>query len=242
MTYGDSAEGAGGADGGAASHTALVPYALPDRPAAAVLLLHGGRAEGLEPPTRWNLPGARMRPFVRAIGRATAGHCIALAGVRYRHRGWNGDRQDAARDAWRALEALRGRAGTVPVVLVGHSMGGRAALRVAGHPLVGGVVGLAPWCPAGEPVGQLAGRRLVLLHGDRDRVTDPAASLVLADRARAAGALACHLTVPGGDHAMLRDAGTWHATTARVVAGLLRLAPLPPDVASALAATGAGKE
>ncbi|MGW3246845.1 alpha/beta hydrolase [Streptomyces sp. NPDC001070] len=232
MTYGDER-------GDGAPRPALVPYALPERPRAAVLVLHGGRAEGLEPPPPWNLPGVRMRPFVRAIGRATAGHDVALAGVRYRHRGWNGDREDAARDALRALEALRQRAGDVPVVLVGHSMGGRAALRVAGHPLVGAVVGLAPWCPAGEPVGHLTGRRLVLLHGDRDRVTDPAGSLTLADRARAAGALACHLMVPGGDHAMLRGAGTWHTLTARLVAGLLRLRPLPPEVADALTAPAA---
>ncbi|MYX32164.1 MULTISPECIES: alpha/beta fold hydrolase [unclassified Streptomyces] len=231
MTYGDEA-------GGGRPRPALVPYVLPQRPHAAVLVLHGGRAEGLEPPPALNLPGARMRPFVRAIGRATAGHGVALAGVRYRHRGWNGEREDAARDALRALEALRQRAGEVPVVLVGHSMGGRAALRAAGHPLVGAVVGLAPWCPEGEPVGHLAGRRLVLLHGDRDRVTDPAGSLTLADRARAAGAEACHLVVPGGDHAMLRGAGAWHDLTARLVAGLLRLGPLPPEVAGALTAPG----
>ncbi|WP_438949092.1 LLM class flavin-dependent oxidoreductase, partial [Streptomyces harbinensis] len=40
---------------------------------------------------------------------------------------------------------LAARLGPVPVVLVGHSMGGRAALRAAGHPAVTGVVALAPW-------------------------------------------------------------------------------------------------
>lgn len=51
MTYGD------GSDGGATPYAALVPYALPERPAAAVLLLHGGRAEGLEPPRGGTSPG-----------------------------------------------------------------------------------------------------------------------------------------------------------------------------------------
>ncbi|MET7619569.1 alpha/beta fold hydrolase [Streptomyces sp. NPDC005408] len=200
-------------------------------PRAAVLLLHGGRADGVEPPPVWNPPGARMRPFARAIARATAEHDIVLGTVRYRHRGWNGTRADAAHDALRALDELEFLTGPVPVVLVGHSMGGRAALRAASHPLVEAVVGLAPWCPEGEPVEHLADRRVVLVHGDRDRVTDPEDSWELAARARAAGAESCALRIPGGDHAMLRGARAWHALTTRLVTGLLRLGPLPPTVA-----------
>ncbi|MGR4852480.1 alpha/beta fold hydrolase [Streptomyces sp. LARHCF252] len=52
-----------------------------------------------------------------------------------------------ARDARRALGELARRAGDVPVVLVGHSMGGRAALRAADAPQVRAVPALAPWCP-----------------------------------------------------------------------------------------------
>jgi pimeloyl-ACP methyl ester carboxylesterase len=125
-------------------------------PRAAVLFLHGGRADGLEPPPLLNLPRARMRPFARAVAGTTAGDDVLLGTVRYRHRGWNGARGDTVRDAWEALEELTGLAGPVPVVLVGHSMGGRAALRVAGHLQVRAVVGLAPWCPPGEPVSTTA--------------------------------------------------------------------------------------
>ncbi len=32
---------------------------------------------------------------------------------------------------------------------------------------------LAPWCPPGEPVGQLRDRQVLVLHGSRDRITDP---------------------------------------------------------------------
>jgi dienelactone hydrolase len=180
-----------------------------------------------------------MRPYLRAVVRATAGDTagqnLVIGSVRYRHRGWNGIRGDAARDAERALAELRLLAGPVPVVLVGHSMGGRAALRAAGDDLVAGVVGLAPWCPPGEPVEHLRGRRLVLLHGDRDRMTDPRGSWEFAVRARAAGAASCHLTVPGGDHAMLRRAALWHTRTAQSVWGLLGYGPLPEAVAEALA-------
>ncbi|WP_330177445.1 alpha/beta fold hydrolase [Streptomyces sp. NBC_01498] len=200
------------------------------RPRTAVLLLHGGRSEGMEAPPRWNLAAARMRPFTRSVLRVTEGHDVLVGRVRYRHRGWNGARADAAVDAQRALDELEELAGAVRVVLVGHSMGGRAALAVAGHELVRGVVGLAPWCPAGEPVEQLADRRIVLVHGDRDRTTDPLGSRDVVRRARAAGADTCAVLMTGGDHAMLRRAPEWHTLTSELVAGLLGLAPLPGPV------------
>ncbi|CAM5495929.1 hypothetical protein SSPIM334S_07693 [Streptomyces spiroverticillatus] len=207
-------------------------------PEAAVLLLHGGRADGLEPPPPLNLPGRRMIPFGRAITRAAGSHPLALRTAVYRHRGWNGTRADPVHDALRALDSLAEDLGPVPVVLVGHSMGGRAALRVAGHPQVTGVVGLAPWCPADEPVDHLAGRDLVLLHGDRDRTTSPRGTRELAARARRAGARTCVVTVEGGDHAMLRRAGEWHTATAAVTTGLLGFSPLPTAVSAALAPGG----
>ncbi|WP_431784409.1 alpha/beta fold hydrolase [Streptomyces chumphonensis] len=215
-------------------HPRYATFVRPARPGALVLLLHGGRSDALEPPPRWNLPGLRMRPFARAVARSCAAERPVVARVRYRHRGWNGERADAARDAAAALGALVEELGDVPVVLVGHSMGGRAALRVGGHPQVRGVVGLAPWCPAGEPVDHLAGRGLVLLHDESDRMTDPRGTWSLASRARAAGARACGVVLAGSDHAMLRRAGDWHALTAAVTRGLLDPAAMPPKVAAAL--------
>ncbi|WP_079100248.1 alpha/beta fold hydrolase [Streptomyces sp. WMMB 322] len=184
-------------------------------------MLHGGRSDGLEAPPPWNLPGARMRLFVPSLIRATAGRSVLLCRVRYRCRGWNGEREDASRDARWALGELARTVGGLPVVVVGHSMGGRAALRVAGDAAVRGVVALAPWCPEGEPVRQLSGRRVVVLHGDRDRVTDPGASRRLLVRAREAGAQTRFVPVPGGDHAMLRRRADWHRTVAEEVAGML---------------------
>jgi dienelactone hydrolase len=204
------------------------------RPRAAVLVLHGGRAEGEGPPARLNLPGARMRLYSRALMRATEGAGVVMGRVRYRCRGWNGSRADAARDTFRALDELALLVGPLPVVLVGHSMGGRAALLGAGHSMVGGVVALAPWCPPGEPVQQLVGVRSLLLHGERDRITDPRASVEHAARARAMGAQACAVLVARGDHAMVRRAATWQSLTAGTVAGLLRLGPMPQVVGQAL--------
>lgn len=213
----------------------LVTHALPAEPRAAALFLHGGRESGLASPRRWSLPALRMRPFVRSVAAATAAHPVALAEVRYRHSGWNGDRADAALDAWSAVEELLAATDGVPLVLVGHSMGARAALRIGGHPGVSGVVALAPWCPEEEPVDHLAGARLALVHSDRDRITDPRGSLRFAARARAAGAEVCRLVVPGSDHAMLRRAADWHGVAAGLTAGLLGLTGLPEQVAAAMA-------
>ncbi|GAA3013153.1 alpha/beta fold hydrolase [Streptomyces fulvorobeus] len=203
---------------------------------AAVLLLHGGREAGTGPPPfgPLNLPAVRLRPFRRSVTNATRASGVLVRSVRYTHRGWNGPREDPLHDAVRALDALRREAGEIPVVLVGHSMGARAALRAAGHPLVRAVVGLAPWCPPDDPVTQLADRDVVLIHSTHDRVTSPRASQALVDRARGAGARTCLVTVEGSDHAMLRRAALWHELTAALVSGLLGQNSLPDAVSAAL--------
>ncbi|MZD03543.1 alpha/beta fold hydrolase [Streptomyces sp. SID5785] len=215
MTYQDQRSTADGA------RAVLVPRHVPSGARAAVLFLHGGRADSRAVSRPWHLAALRMRPFVRATSAELGDAPVALAEVRYRVRGWNGADADAFHDAERAVAALERLVGDVPVVLVGHSMGGRAALRAAAAPQVRGVVALAPWCPPAEPVAHLRGKHLLVLHGDRDRVTDPGASVAFAERARAAGATADVRIVPGGDHAMLRDGASWHRAAARGVVTLL---------------------
>ncbi|WP_338692649.1 alpha/beta fold hydrolase [Streptomyces sp. Q6] len=200
---------------------ALVVLRTPPRARAAVLYLHGGRADSRSPSRPWHLAALRMRPFVRALSAALPDDPVLLAQVRYRVRGWNGTDADALHDARQALRELSGLVRDVPVVLVGHSMGGRAALGAAGAAQVKAVVALAPWLPEGEPVTHLRDKDVVVFHGDRDRVTDPGASAAFVQRARAAGARARFHLVPGGDHAMLRGSSHWHRTTAATVADLV---------------------
>ncbi|WP_330456226.1 alpha/beta fold hydrolase [Streptomyces sp. NBC_00820] len=207
-----------GADDGLAALAVVRSAARPAR--AAVLFLHGGKADSRAPARPWQPAALRMRPFVRAVSAAADGD-VLVGEVRYRVRGWNDGDADPVRDARRALGELARLVGDVPVVLVGHSMGGRAALRAAAAPEVRAVLALAPWCPDGEPVAHLQGKRVVVLHGDRDRVTDPRASVSYVRRARDAGARADVALLPGGDHAMLRHSGTWHRAADSTVAELL---------------------
>ncbi|MFF7134508.1 MULTISPECIES: alpha/beta fold hydrolase [unclassified Streptomyces] len=212
---------------------ALLPRRCPPRPSAAVVVLHGGQDMSDRHTRSWQLAALRMGPFVRAVTASLPRQDILVAQVRYRLRGWNGPRADPVRDTHRALRELAELAGPVPTVLLGHSMGGRAALRAAGHAQVHGVVALAPWWPPGEPVQQLTGRHVIALHGDRDRVTSPADTADCVRRARDTAARAGMAVVREGDHPMLRRHRFWHRTAAAVVAHLLDPEsapdPLPQD-------------
>ncbi|SEB85455.1 Alpha/beta hydrolase family protein [Streptomyces sp. TLI_105] len=199
----------------------------PSRAKAAVLVLHGGRADDLGPLPPVNLPAWRMRPFATAIARTTAHEGVIVAHVRYQYRGWNGHHAHPVTDTRRALDELRALTGSVPVVMVGHSLGGRAALRAAGDPDVKGVVALAPWCPPGEPTAHLHDRTVVALHDEADRVTSAADTWAFLARARTAGARVAGIAMPRGGHAMIRDARQWHRFTAGAAAALLGLAPFP---------------
>jgi pimeloyl-ACP methyl ester carboxylesterase len=203
---------------------AVVPE--PGGPAAVravVLVIHGGQSVSLRPSSRAQLAVLRMIPVRRAIRRVAGGSGVTVIRPRLRLRGWNGVQASPVGDIEELLDALPRRFGPVPVVLVGHSLGARAALRAAGHPSVIAAAGLAPWLPADEPVGQLAGRRLLLVHGTADRVTSPAMTWQYAREVSDVAAVAS-VAVNGGDHAMLRRARLWHGLAAEF-AGLALGAP-----------------
>lgn len=196
-----------------------------DDVAALVLLLHGGRAKSLGPARPWNLAVLRMTLLA---GGLDADRSVPVLTLRYRYRGWNeagGTRvPDPVRDALTALELIDRRLGPVPVILVGHSMGGRTAVRVASYPTVRAVAALAPWLPPDEPVAPLKGRSLLVAHGNEDRVTDSAASVAFA--ARAVGvAEPVYLKILDDGHAMLRAAPAWR----RLVAGFIAVTAYGPQ-------------
>lgn len=209
------------------------------KPVGLVLVLHGGRKESHEPTAPWQPAVLRMRPFTQAAHRGGHARGVAVWELRNRYRGWNGGAADPVRDVRWALEQARTRLDDPPVALVGHSMGGRAALLAACDPLVSGVVALAPWLPdnENEPVNQLAGRSVLIAHGDRDHRTDPAASYGYARRARTITPAVCRFDVRGDGHAMLRRPTDWHRLAVNFALGVLNIHPFPPVVTNAMRET-----
>jgi hypothetical protein len=114
-------------------------------------------------------------------------------------------------------------------------MGGRVALRVADDPAVTGVCALAPWTPEGEPVAQLADRTVLIAHGDRDRMTDPALSYTYAERAKEVTDAVARFEVLGEGHALLRRYREWTLLVRRFTLGVLGVVDLDREIAEALA-------
>jgi dienelactone hydrolase len=201
---------------------------------AIALFCHGGTATSEQPPRDYALSLIRMRAFEQFIRGRTADLGVATSVLRYRVAGWNGSAADAYADVRWAVEQLRAEHGPdVPVVLVGHSMGGRAALRAGEDDQVAAVCALAPWTPGGEPVEHLRGRTVTILHGLGDRWVPGALSERFALRARAAGVRVARFTVPGG-HSMVRHGMRWHEFARATVLGATGIEPMRPDITKAL--------
>ena len=199
-----------------------------------VVVAHGGQSVSTAPTTAYQLAVLRMIPLVAAIRHAVRGHAVMVRRPRFEVRGWNDANASPVRDLTRLLDDVRDEFGPVPVVLVGHSMGARAALRAAGHPSVTAAAGLAPWLPPGEPVDQLAGRRILLAHGTADAVTSPAETWVYAERARALTGVT-EIEVRTGEHTMLWRAPLWHGLAAAFTCLSLGI-PTPSGSAAAAVA------
>lgn len=179
----------------------LVPTTTPRSPTAAVLVLHGGAARaGRVEVSPTQLSVVRMIPIARRIATAGHGH-LAVHRLLNSARGWDSSHTPLDDVRW-ALDHLTGQYGELPVALVGHSLGGRAALLAGGAKQVRTVVALNPWVYPTDDA-DLSGRRVLIVHGSRDRVAR-------ADRARTVAQNLSQYTtvdfreVPGGTHSMLR--------------------------------------
>ncbi|MBB4891669.1 dienelactone hydrolase [Streptomyces olivoverticillatus] len=204
------------------------------------LLLPAGSAAGTRRPSFRAL--AAQRPLARRLTRAGEEDGLVVHVVRYRHRGWNGPAADPVHDAqWAAEEVVR-RYGDVPVCLIGTGMGARAALRAAGHPAVTAVLAIAPWLPEPEalldpdPVRQLVGRRVLLVHGTNDERTDPDLSYRLAERAKKLNRDVCRFEVHSDGHGLQQHRPEVQALVVDFVRGTLFGHHFARPVADALAA------
>ncbi|WP_416977024.1 alpha/beta hydrolase [Streptomyces sp. T028] len=190
--------------------TARLGKALGPEPTAVsgvVLLLPGGEeVSERRPSPMW--AAATMRGLGRRLTRAGREEGLVTHVVHYRYRGWNGSAAHLAADATWATDEVVRRYGDVPVCLAGVGMGGRAALRAGGHEAVNSVLALAPWLPQDdvaappEPVKQLVGRRVMVVHGTHDDRSDPELSFRLAARAKKANRDVCRFEVHADGHGL----------------------------------------
>ena len=197
----------------------LVPTRVPERPEGVVLVLHGGAQRPGRPevsPTQLSV--LRMVSVARRISQGGRGR-LAVYRLLNSLRGWDGTHTPLDDVAW-ALGRIRDLHGELPGSLVGHSLGGRAALLAGGRHGVRSVVALNPWVYPTDDA-DLTGRRVLVVHGTEDRVADPERSATVA-RNLARTADVGYVAVPGARHAMLRHAAVFeHAAAAFASATLL---------------------
>lgn len=144
-----------------------------------LLLFHGGVER-----SRLRVPRGRFVPAVApvvALQRRVAAAGVEVWVLRHSVFGWNDGAPVA--EAREALARVRTARPGLPIVVGGHSMGGRTAVRVADDPAVVGVVALAPWLPPEESVEPIAGRHVRIAHAAWDRVCPLSAMTDFLDRA-----------------------------------------------------------
>jgi dienelactone hydrolase len=185
-------------------------YISPAAPRAVLLMLHGGQEHSEEPVSNRHASWWRMAVLASTLKGFATEHELALSLLQYGQRGWNGSTDPApVRDARTALAELAVTYPDTPVVLIGHSMGGRTACRSADDARVIGVVALAPWLPENEPNASMADRHLRVMHGTRDTWTSARSSREYVERSRPIAASATWVANEGAGHFMLRHSRAW---------------------------------
>lgn len=159
-----------------------------------VVCLNGGQGDEVEgtwsPSIEWLVQ--RLAPRFPKLG---------FVEVRYRIKSWN--RLDwCVEDARSAIR----EAGARRTLLLGFSMGGAVAIKVAEEPTAQTVIGLAPLIHDQLSLEPLRGRRLVVVHGTLDRPklgivgVSPLESRRGFERARGLGVEGQYVLVQGGVH------------------------------------------
>jgi predicted esterase len=196
----------------------LIGVRRPRSPVGVVLVLHGGGARGeAVPVSPTQLSVLRMIPVARRIARRRG---LAVFRLLNSQRGWGPGDSSLADVRW-ALARIREQYDDLPVLLVGHSLGGRAALLAVSEDGVAGAVALNAYLLPGDDSVDPGGKRLLFVHGTQDRIAS-------FDRAQAAAAALGRRTdvgfiaVNGGQHAMLRHGRVFDSAAAGFAAGVLR--------------------
>lgn len=161
----------------------------------------------------------RMIPIAKRVARAGGGR-LAVYRLLNSSRGWNTHLTPVDDVQWALAELTELWGDDLPICLVGHSLGGRAALLAGTNPAVTAVVALNPYLYPQDGHSDLTGRRVLLVHGTEDRI----ARIEVAEQV--AGLLARRtavtlLRVLGGKHAMLRRHRVFDSLAAEFAASSL---------------------
>lgn len=203
------------------SHAAkLVATHVPKQPVAQVVVLHGGaaRRHGMRVSPA-QLSVLRMIPVARRVVAAGRGR-LAVFRLLNSVRGWDTHHTPADDVAW-ALGELRTRSGEgLPTCLVGHSLGGRAAMVAGALPAVRSVAALAPWVYPTDGQQDLTGRQVMVVHGTEDHIASPTRALAVARNLQRTAQVG-FISVEGGRHAMLRHHRSFDGYAAQFAAATL---------------------
>jgi predicted esterase len=180
----------------------LLDVVVPSQPRGIVLVLHGGGSREDPAVSPWQPSVLRMVPVAHAVGRAAGGQ-LAIFRLLNARRGWEPAGSRVGDAVWALNRALERVGSDLPACLVGHSLGGRAALMAAGHPAVRSSVALAPWVEPSDLATAVDGRRILVIHGTKDRVARLERARQLAGTLSRQGAEVTFIEVRGGTHAML---------------------------------------
>lgn len=227
--------------GMAPAEPSLTRYDVDRNVRGVVLMLHGGQQSSTAPVLGRHASWWRLALMARRLSRSARERDVCVWLLRYRVRGWNGrpgQTPDPVADARWAMAQVRRTYPGVPVVLLGHSMGGRTACAAADEAGVVGVVALAPWLPPGEPVTAIGDYTpLLVTHGTGDRWTSAAASRQFVERVRAGGGAAAWFAVRGGGHFMFTRVAAWNTFVRQAALGLLLVENLPAELSDGLGQT-----
>lgn len=212
----------------------LIDTHVPADPSGVVLVLHGGasrRGDMRVSPTQLSV--LRMIPVAERIKHGAQDR-LAVFRLLNSARGWD-TTHTPVRDVEWALGQVRERFNTkLPTCLVGHSLGGRAALLAADQPEVRSAVALAPWVYPSDGQIDLSGRQILIVHGTGDRIARPRNSEAVA-RGLARTADVGYVRIRGGKHAMLKHGWVFDGLAAKFAIGTLLDEPQDGPVARVLA-------
>ena len=210
----------------------LIPTRVPAHPEGIVLVLHGGASRPDNPMVSpAQLSVLRMVPIAHRVAQAGRGR-LAVYRLLNSSRGWDSQHTPVHDVQW-ALRDLEETHGNVPTCLVGHSLGGRAALLAAGTEPVRSAVALNPWVYPSDRA-DVTGRRLLVVHGTQDRIASIDRARSVAQRLALTAESVGFLTVEGGKHGMLRRGAVFERAASDFALATLLDQPVDGPVARLL--------